>query len=105
MEIRDSQKDKVHRILTHEYMSSEEEEENEEGRVFVVHPLAFRSQKLVDTFKRLDNVYKETLNKRSKNQTVKRIQGRASTRVAPTDAPSYAIKIQASDQDAYNDES
>jgi len=105
MDIRDSQKDKVHRVLTFEYMSSEEEDENEEEeRVFVVHPLKFRSQKLVDTFKRLDSVYKDTMNKRSKNQTVKRIQGRASTRVAPPDAPSYAI-IQASDQDAQNDES
>ncbi|XP_057311323.1 uncharacterized protein LOC130649321 [Hydractinia symbiolongicarpus] len=91
MDLPEEKKAKILKVLGVQYMSSEEEIDDNNGRYFTVHPLPWKCKKLNSTFKKLDARHQENQNKRSKNQTVRREEGRPSERNQPPDAPSFAI--------------
>ena len=80
-------------VLGKDYMSSEDEiDDDDGGRLIVVRPLTWMSPKLRTTIRMIDNKYAESQNKRSRNQTARRREGDPSTRAAPANAPAFAVK-------------
>lgn len=91
MDLTEEKKTKVLKVLGVQYMSSEEDIDDDDGRYFIVHPLPWRCKKLNSTFKKFVARHKENQNKRSNNQTMRRKVGQPSERNPPPDAPSFAI--------------
>lgn len=84
---------KLNSVLTKEYMSSEDESEDDEGRkVFTIRQLPWRSDKISRVFNCLDADYMDSCTKRSRDFMIKRVMGANSTRSPPKNAPSYIIK-------------
>ena len=93
-EVCEKQKQKLFDVLNKDYVSSEDEGEDDDGRkVFVVRKLAWRSDKLNNWMVKLDQMYNEKhLHKRGKDQTIKRVSGPDSSRTEPEKCPKFAKK-------------
>ena len=89
----EKKKSRICKVINKDYVSSEDELVNEDGRVFAIRPLPWRSTKLISIFEQLDSYHKDKLqNQRGANQTVKRITGENSEKVSPEGAPHWAVK-------------
>ena len=92
MKIPDSQRKAITDILTADFMSSEEEDEDG-NKVFVRRPKDWRSDQVMKCYRKLDNYFVTNIQKkRGRDQTVKRTEGPASTRNKPSDIPVWSVR-------------
>ena len=86
-------KDKFKSIMsTVDYMSSEESEE-ENDHSLVVHPLAWRSREVTETFSSLDRKSARKRTSRSSRMRLQRKTGEPRTRPPPDYAPEWSIYV------------
>ena len=79
-------------MLNWNYMSSEEEGEDEEGsRIFIVHRPSYRHRRVNTAYQKMDTEYFAHRSKKSKNQMVKRVEGALSIKKPPKNIPKFAI--------------
>ena len=86
-------KERIVQVLRKEYMSSEEEDENEDRKkIFIKRPKSWRSEKVNKIFNSLDVYFDDKLlNKRGKDQTIIRRVGEPSASQPPENAPNWAV--------------
>ena len=85
----EQKKEKIKKIIQKEYVSSEEEGSDEEGRkMFLVKQPRWRSDKVSGMFQKLDEIFEtEIQKKRGKDQTIPRNPGPVSERPQPLNPP------------------
>lgn len=88
-------KEKIRAALTVEMMSSEDEEEDADGRqIFVVRPLPWQTPDFVRIKEQLDRKFVRSMSQRSRRQFLPRAEGDPSTRPRPqkmNDSIAWAI--------------
>lgn len=94
------QKQKWLKVMTNQYMSSEESDDDNCDRV-IIHPLPWRSEVIDRMFQKIDDHISAKKTSQAKRQTKERIVGLVSNRKSPNGehVPSWAIN------DAYLDNS
>ena len=91
----DAQKrEKIKKIIQKEYVSSEEEGSDNEGRkIFLVKQPRWRSDKVSGMFQKLEEIFEtEIQKKRGRDQTIPRKPGPVSQRPQPPNAPKFSLK-------------
>ena len=77
--VKEERKMLLERVLINEYMSSDDESEENGHRVFMTRPIKWQSSKFRKYKKLLDDITKENQSTKASNQTIKRIVGDVST--------------------------
>ena len=87
-----NEKGEVAEVLTEQFMSSEESENEEDDKViYVVKTIPWESEKLKKRKKRLDKEYNKTQTKCQNKRSVKRVRREGvSSRTKPEDCPDWA---------------
>ena len=87
-----NEKGEVAEVLTEQFMSSEESENEEDDQViYVVKTIPWESEKLEKRKKRLDKEYNKTQTKCQNKRSVKRVRREGvSSRPKPEDCPDWA---------------
>ena len=87
----EDQKQKWLKVVTNEYMSSEESDEDNTDRV-IVHPLPWRSDVVDKMFEKIGSHVSARKSSQAKRQMKERLVGLVSLRKCPSsDVPSWAI--------------
>ena len=76
-------RDKIRKVLTMDYMSSEDEGEEDGNDFFVVRHLPWESERLASIKKVLDTKWERSRSKRSRRQSLPRVVGNPSNRPIP----------------------
>lgn len=76
-------------VMTNDYMSSEESEEDD---VMTIHPIPWRSEHVNQMFQRIDSFCNSRKSPQARRQMKQRTTGRPSNRTQPSSAPEFAVR-------------